>query len=313
MNNSKSHSALICIAVLLTACGSKPLPQPAAVTTTRDAMSLGMQAYNDNRYLEARGYFERALVQYRSVDDRSGQLDALTNLADSALEQGETVAAQNYLTAADTILASGAFSAHAPHLALLHAYADMQAGDAQPVAEQLDKLLGNDATPPDIRQSALLARAQCAFDLDAADAPQWLDKLGKSLNQHTDPLGNARYQRLQALAARKQGDTQKSATLYRSALESYRSRYYRPGIAATLEEWADLSISQQDWGTARDRLQRALDIRLWLYDRNHSAKDLEKLSQMDAKLGNTEASKRDLQLAEYLKNGGDPAHLPGKS
>ncbi|MGH7193372.1 MAG: hypothetical protein ACREJM_07530, partial [Candidatus Saccharimonadales bacterium] len=64
----KRFTPALCVAAVLTACGSRPLPQAAAVTDTRDAMSLGMQAYADNRYLEARNYFERALIQYRSVD-----------------------------------------------------------------------------------------------------------------------------------------------------------------------------------------------------------------------------------------------------
>ena len=301
---------VLCVAASLTACGSRPLPQAAVVTSSRDAMSLGMQAYADNRYLEARNYFERALIQYRSVDDRNGQLDALVDLADSALGQGEYAAARTYLADADSILASGTFTAIAPHVALLHAYADLQAGDNTAAAARLDKLLADSNLSTDIRQAALFARSQTAFDLDAADSDQWLDKLGGSLGKHSDVIDAARYQRLQALAARKRGDTQNAAALYQGALDGYRKNYYRPGIAATLEEWADMSVAQQDWPAARDRLHRALDIRLWMYDRTHSAKDLETLSVVDAKLGNAAAAKQDTELAGYLKNGGSPAQLP---
>ncbi|MGH8399695.1 MAG: tetratricopeptide repeat protein, partial [Gammaproteobacteria bacterium] len=281
------------VMIILTACGSKPIPQPATVTNTRDAMTLGMQAYADNRYLEARSYFARALLQYRSVDDRDGQLDALVDLADSALGQGEYTAARAYLADADTALADGGSSATAPHIALLHAYADMQADDDTQAAARLDKLLGDAGTPADIQQPALFARTQVAFDLGAADAGQWLEKLGAASSSHADTLSAARYQRLQALAALKQGDGQKAATLYQSALDSYRGSYYRPGIAATLEEWADLSIAQSDWTSAHDQLHRALDIRLWMYDRMHSVKDLGKLSEVDTKLNDAAAAKQD--------------------
>lgn len=269
-----------------------------------------MQAYADNRYLEARNYFERALIQYRSVDDRNGQLDALVDLADSALEQGEYAAARTYLANADSILASSTFTTIAPHVALLHAYVDLQAGDNAGAAARLDKLLADSKLPADIRQAALFARTQIAFDLDAGDADQWLDRLGNSLGKHSDATDSARYRRLQALAARKHGDINKAAALYQSALDSYRKIYYRPGIAATLEEWSDMSVARQDWPAARDRLQRALDIRLWMYDRTHSAKDMETLSVVDMKLGDAAAAKQDAELADYLKNGGSPSQLP---
>ncbi|MGH8371218.1 MAG: hypothetical protein ACRETO_00620 [Gammaproteobacteria bacterium] len=286
------------------------MPQPAVVTNSGDAMSLGMQAYADNRYLEARGYFERALVQYRSVDNLEGQLDALVDLADSALGQGEYAAARTYLANADSALVNGKFAIIAKHVALLNAYADMQAGDNAQASTRLDKLLADPGTSTDIQQAALFGRTQVAFDLNAADTDQWLDKLGAALGKNPAAISSARYQRLQALAARKHGDIQQATTLYQSALNSYRSSYYRPGIAATLEEWADLSMAQNDWVGAHDRLHRALDIRLWMYDRTHSEKDFEKLSQTDAKLGNDAASKQDLQLADYLKNGGNPGQLP---
>lgn len=312
MNKIRRVTCILSILAMLPACGSKPPVQPAVITNSHDAMTLGMQAYADNRYLEARNYFERALVQYRSVDDRDGQLDALVDLADSALAQGEYAAARAYLADADTALADGGSSTTAPHVALLHAYADMQAGDDTQAAARLDKLLGTDGTPADIQQPALFARTQVAFDLGAADAGQWLDKLGAAAGSHADALSAARYQRLQALAAFKQNDAQKAATLYQGALDSYRGSYYRPGIAATLEEWADISVAQQDWSAAHDRLRRALDIRLWMYDRTHAEKDLKTLSQVDTRLGDAAASKQDLQLADYLKNGGNPGQLPGQ-
>jgi tetratricopeptide (TPR) repeat protein len=310
MNKILRVASILSMLAALSACGSKPPIQPAVISNSRDAMSLGMRAYADNRYLEARGYFERALVQYRSVDDLDGQLDVLVDLADSALGQGEYTAARAYLAAANNILARGKSAAIAPHVALLNTYADMQAGDNAQAAARLDKLLAEPGISADIQQAALFARTQIAFDLNAADTDQWLDKLSTALGKNPDAISSARYQRLQALAALKHGDMQQATTLYQSALDNYRSAYYRPGIAATLEEWADLSIAQNDWTDAHDRLYRALQIRLWMYDRTHSVKDLEKLSEVDTKSGDAAAAKQDAQLADYLKNGGNPGQLP---
>lgn len=303
-------NAVLTAGILLVACGSKPVPQPAAVTHSQDAMTLGMQAYADDRYIEARGYFERALVEFRSVDNLEGQLDALVDLADSALGQGEYAAAREYLAQADSILAGGQVQTIAAHVALLQAYADLQAGNTTQAVARLDKLLADPDIPDNVTRSALFARTQAAFDAGSSDTDQWLDKLGAAVKGHPDPLVNARYLRLQALAAQHRGDMKQAAANYQSALQEYRNSYYRPGIAATLEESAALSSTMNDWPSAHDRLRRALEIRLWMYDRTHSEKDLEKLSQVDAKLGNDAASKQDLKLADYLRNGGNPAQLP---
>ncbi|HVC37539.1 MAG TPA: hypothetical protein VNF46_03960 [Gammaproteobacteria bacterium] len=284
--------------------------QPAVVVNSESDMALGMRAFQDNNYTQAQNYFARALTQYRSVDARAGELNALIDLADSALGQGEYTAARYYLGEADRIAANGNFAALRAHTALLSAYADMQAGDNQQAASQLDTLLSDPATPADIRQAALFARAQTAFDLKSVDATAWLGKLGAALGKNPDVLSAARYQRLQAIAARANNNTQQAALLYAKALDTYRTAYYRPGIAATLEEWADLSMQQKNWNAAKNQLQRALDVRLSMYDRTHSIRDLDNLMQTDTALGDTAAAQQSSQLAEYLKKGGDPAQMP---
>lgn len=295
---------------MLAGCGSRPARQPAVMVNSDADMVLGMRAYQDDNYSEARNYFSRALAQYRSVDDRNGQLNALMDLADSALGQGEYMAAREYLSEAEQIVADGKHSSFKPHIALLDAYADMQVGDSQSAATRLDSLLNASTTPADVRMAALFARTQTAFDLKSDDATAWLDKLGAALSSNTDVLYQARYQRLQALAAQAHGDSQKADALFAQALDTYRGSYYRPGIAATLEEWAGVSMQQKDWAGAREQLQRALDVRLSMYDRTHSINDLENLVQAETALGDTEAARHYSQLADYLKNGGDPAQLP---
>ena len=307
---SERLAIILVTALLLTACGSRPIHQPAVSVNARNDMALGMRAYTDNDYLEARNFFGRALASYRSVDDREGQLNALIDLADSALGQGEYAAARGYLGDANQIAASGNFSALMPHIALLSAYADMQAGDNQQAAMGLDTLLNNPATPADVYQAGLFARTQTVFNLKSADAVQWLDKLNANLGKNPDALSTARYHRLEALAAHDNGDTQKAASLYTSALNAYRAAYYRPGIAATLEEWAELSMQQKNWASARDQLQRALNVRLSMYDRTHSLDDLEKLQTADTALGDIASAKQAKQLADYLKNGGNPVQRP---
>ncbi len=302
--------AWLLVLMLLAGCGSRPVHQPAVVVNSNADMALGMRAYQDDNYSEASNYFSRALAQYRSVDARSGELYALIDLADSALGQGDYLAARSYLAATDTISDAGNYPGLESHISLLQSYADMQAGDNQRAAKQLDALLAETNLAADIRKAALFARTQVAFDLKSPDTSAWMNKLGNSLDSSPDTLSKARFQRLEALQALSGGDSRKAADLYTSALDAYRGIYYRPGIAATLEEWAGLSMQQRDWADARERLQRALQVRLSMDDRSHSIRDLDKLAQVNTTLGDSEAASRASQLADYLRNGGDPAQLP---
>ncbi|HEV2110775.1 MAG TPA: hypothetical protein VGT99_05420, partial [Gammaproteobacteria bacterium] len=254
-------------AALLAACGSRPVQTPPVVSSSHSDMSKAMLAYSDNRYAEARNFFGRALSQYQSVDDLQHQAEALTDLADCALLQGDVDAAKGYLANAQNLVSQHHLPGLAPRLALLAGYADLQSDDASAAAAGFDGLLNDAATPADVRQAALLARTQAAFDLKAADSGQWLAKLPAN---SADPLIQARLERLQARAA----DPAKAAALYADALGRYQAAYYRPGIAASHEEWAELLLSEKQWAEARDHLRRALTVRLWMYDANHSLRIL---------------------------------------
>src|SRR5882724_7576150 len=296
-------AALSIFCALLAACGSKPVQPPAVVSQAQSFMASGMQAYNDNRYTEARNFFGRAFAEYRSVDDLDREVHALTDLADASLQQGDVVAARDDIKQARAALAQHPMSGLPIRLSLLEAYADLQSQDPASAIAVLDPLLADTTAPADVHRAGLFARTQAAFDSKAADAPQWLAKLGKG----DGDLDEARLERLQALVA---VDTANAESLYASALHRYQLAYYRPGIAAVHEEWGALLLSQQKWTGARDHLQRALDVRLWMVDASHSARDLQAMQQADTALGVADAAKQDGIWADYLKNGGDPSKSP---
>lgn len=294
---------LSALALALAACGSKPVLPPPVVSQSQNFMGKGMLAYDDNRYAEARGWFGRAFAEYRSVDDQDRELDALMDLADAALQEGDVPSARDSIKQARDILAAHPVPILPQRLSLLEAYADLQTGDAAAAIAVLEPLLTDTAAGADVQRAALFARTQAAFDSKAADAGQWLAKLGKG----QDDLDQARLERLQALTA---SDATNAASLYASALHRYQLHYYRPGIAAVHEEWGALLLSQQKWAEAREHLQRALDVRLWMYDGSRSARILSEMQQADAALGNADAAKQDGVWSDYLKNGGDPSKSP---
>ena len=288
---------------MLSACGSKPVLPPPVVSDSQIDMGKGMAAYNDNRYVEARNWFSRAFVDYRSVDDQDREVDALYDLADAALQEGELPSARDSIKQARATLATHPMTGLPERLSLLEAYADLQSQDPASAIAILDPLLTDSAAGVDVQRAALFARTQAAFDSNATDAAQWLAKLGKG----QDDLDQARLERLQALTA---SDPSNAAGLYSSALHRYQLHYYRPGIAAVHEEWGTLLLSQQKWAEAREHLQRALDVRLWMYDGSRSARILSEMQQVDAALGNADQAKQDRIWSDYLKNGGDPSKSP---
>ena len=289
-------------AALLAACGSKPVLPPATVSNSQNFMATGMAAYQDNRYTEARSYFGRALMEYRSVDDQEHEADALLDLADSSLQQGDVKMGREEIAQARTVLASRPVPGLPARLALLEAYADLLDKDPAGAIAVLDALQADSGATPEVKRAALIARAQAAFDAKAGDAAQWLAKLGSPQGD----LEQARIGRLQALA-----DTSKAPALYADALKRYQAAYYRPGIAATHEEWGTLLLSQQDWKGARDHLQRALDVRLWMDDGLRSARIFDQLQQVDSALGDAASAAQDAKWSDYLKNGGDVSKAPG--
>jgi tetratricopeptide (TPR) repeat protein len=303
MKHARLLSVTLCTA-LLAACGSKPVLPPATVSNSQTFMATGMAAYNDNRYTQARSYFGRALMEYRSVDDQEHEADAFLDLADASLQQGDVKMGREEIAQARAVLASHPVAGMPARLTLLEAYADLLDKDPSSAITSLDALLADAGAAAEVKRAALIARTQAAFDAKSADAAQWLAKLGGAQGD----LEQARIDRLQALA-----DAGKAPALYAEALTRYQAAYYRPGIAATHEEWGALLMTQQDWKGARDHLQRGLDIRLWMDDALHSARIFDQLQQVDTALGDSATAAEDAKWSDYLKNGGDPTKAPSAS
>lgn len=293
--------ALTLSTAVLAACGSKPVVPPPVVGDSQTFMASGMAAYEDNRYTEARSFFGRAFMEYRSVDDQEHEADALTDLADAALQQGDVGAARDQIKQARAVLASHPVAGLPAQLTLLEAYTDLLDNDPASAITLLDALLADAGVPAEVKRAALFARTQAAFDAKAGDTAQRLAKIGAAQGD----LEQARLDRLQALA-----DSAKASALYADALQRYQSAYYRPGIAATHEEWGTLLMAQQDWKGARDHLQRALNIRLWMNDATRSARIFDALQQVDTALGDTDTAQQDAKWSAYLKSGGDTTKTP---
>ena len=272
------------MALLISACGSAPPKPPNAVSGPRDALQMGMQFHRDDEYGAASQMFAKALDLYRSVDDAAGQATALVNLADVALVLGEHAQAAAWLAQAERLATRDGVAPLAPQIRLLEAQALAQAGNAD-AAAALDALLANGAADKSIRQAALLERARVALEANA-DATTWLRRAHDAVGSGDSPRVRAGLLRLDALSARRAGDTARAGRLLEEALGLYRADLYRPGIAASNEELAALARETRDLAGASDRYGRALSIRVWLRDGVHSGADLDALAAVEESRGN---------------------------
>ena len=91
------------------------------------------------------------------------------------------------------------------------------------------------------------------------------------------PGAVARLTRFQAQAA---PDRDKKNALFSRALELYRQQANRPGIAATLTEWAQQDMADGHPAMAEDKLLRALHIRLALHDSTRARQVLTRLQAL---------------------------------
>ena len=274
------------LAVLsLSACVSPPPRRPAALVQGERFLTLGVAAYSADDYLNAASLFGRALEYYRGLDDRGHIVESRIDLAETALAVGNFTAADGQLQAARQIADSDGMAQAQQRLSLLQSTLAIRRGQYALAAQQLSPLLSSADTEADIRSSALANRTDIA--LHRADDPPapWLERFAAVVRDAHDPLLEARLLRFQAELKERGGDDRAAATLLRRALGRYKSIPNRAGTAATLEQWGALLAAQRQWAAAADRLQRALDVRLWLLDRAATVADLRRMADVNEAAG----------------------------
>jgi tetratricopeptide (TPR) repeat protein len=291
---------LVLLVVLAAGCGSRKPPPPPAVAAPLDALRLGLQSYQDSQYVAASQLFAKALANYRSVDDSRGQVIALMNLADVALVLGEHERALQQLAEAERLVQRDRLAGFGAQLQLMTCQAAAQAGDAPTATARCEAVLALEDADPRI---ALAARFELAKLAQAAggDWRAQRARLEDDLDDDPRPTTRARLLRLDAGAARAAGDLDGAYAELTKALAIYQAELYRPGIAASHEELGAVARAQGRLDVARDHLDRALTVRMWMLDRVHGASALAALAEVEEARGATERAARLRELLEYLR------------
>jgi len=267
-------SRLISCAMLLliSACTSQPTDKPPELLGEANSLiSNGVDQYNQANYSKATVLFEQAMYIYRSIDNPDGTASAYINLAKTAITQHELTRATYWLAQTRSIVDAEQLTALQNHITIIGSSIAIEQHDYTAAKNMLGNLLDASSKniDPETRLAAVQNRTRIAF-AENANAQAWTERYA-SLASDDQPHAQARLARFRAALSTDTGEQDK---YYQHALDINRKLAWRPGIAATLSEWAEQNINVNNYSGALNKLERALLIRLDLRDNHNTAQVL---------------------------------------
>lgn len=286
---NKSWLAPVFITVLVSACASAPDNNPPELLS--DANTLindGVTQYNRANFTKANKLFEQAMYLYRSIDNPRGTASSYIDLAKSALGQNHIASAERWIQKAQTIVTFEHLTNLQNHITIIDSSIAIEKSDFVRAKNLLAPLLKpGGSTDADTRLAAMQNRTRIAF-AENNNAVEWTEryaKLVKSSQAHAE----ARLARFRAALST---DITEQDKYYQQALDINRKLAWRPGLAATLSEWAEQDIKAHNYAAAKNRLERALLIRLDLRDNHDTIAVLMQLKAVYAELAQTAKQQR---------------------
>ena len=267
---------ILLLALMLAGCSGGPEEKPVSVSLSSPAKLLdqGIYHYSINDYPKAISLFDKALLQYRSIDNQPGIANSCLNLAKTYMAINNNQFAAQYLAKADTIIEKASLDDLNEHLSLLKSSLAINNALYDQALLELDQVLTSKNTQ--IKLAALKNRTVIAFSKADSDKRQWLEKYKTLQHSHPENTGShaARILRFEAEVST---DTEKQLALLTRSLSISQNLATRTAIAATLTQWAQVNIVMQDYEQAEDKCLRALFIRHQLGDVKNSLLILKQL------------------------------------
>ena len=277
-------SLIPCIILMLTsACTSQPVDKPPELLGEANLLiSNGVDQYNRANYGKAIVLFDQAMHLYRSIDNPTGIASAYINLAKTAIAQHDIERATYLLAQTHAIVDAEHLDSLNNHLTITDSSIAIEQHDFARAKSLLEHLLdeADKSIEPETRLAAMQNRTRIAF-AEQVDAQAWTDRYA-TLVSDDRPHAQARLARFRAALSE---HNQQQDAHFQHALDINRKLAWRPGIAATLSEWAERNISAQNYHGAQNKLERALLIRLDLEDNINTAEVLRKLEIVYRHLG----------------------------
>ncbi len=282
--------------LLITACSSGPVAkQPDSISSPAQQQDSGVYQYNNNNYPEAIAHFEKALLQYRSIDDRRGIAISCMNLAKTYMAINNNLTASQYLYKANEIILHEALPKLNEHLHLLNSSLAINNQLYPQALTELAPVLNS--TDPVIQLAALKNRSSIAFNRNDIDKEHWLNKY--TALQQKNPTGTSSHRaRILRFQADLNTDENSKIKLLDESLNLSRKLADRTAIAACLSQWAAIDSKAARYDAAEDKYLRALFIRHQLGDVKSSLNVLQNLKTIYS----ATSADQQLQLTESWIN-----------
>ena len=261
----KSHRYIFKFILWLTilalfACSAGPAEKPQAVSFSSPAKLLdnGVHHYNNNNYPKAIDDFEKALLQYRSIDNQQGIANSCLNLAKTYMAINNNQTASEYLLIASRIIKQASLNELNDHLHLLNSSLAINKTLYDSALQELQPVLNSENSTAQL--AALKNRSRIAFIRNDDDKQQWLEKYKTQQQKHPENTAShlARTLRFEAELSENEKD---KIELLTQSLAISRSLADRTAIAANLTQWASIDIDTKRYLEAEDKYSRALFIR----------------------------------------------------
>ena len=291
---------LLTMLMQLSACASQPTEKlPELLGEANILISNGVEQYNLANYTKAMALFEQAMYIYRSIDNPSGIASAYINLAKTAITQHDLYRAQHWLTQTRAIVDAEQLNALQHHITIIESSIAIEKNELENAKVILNDLLDNSNKNIDTetRLAAVQNRTRIAF-AENQDAQAWTTRYASLLSED-HPHAQARLARFQAALST---DPIEQEQHYRHALEFNRALAWRPGIAATLSEWAEQNIKRKNFAGAQNKLERTLLIRLDLQDNYNTVLVLQQLENVYASLNQPARQQRAIYWQQQISN-----------
>ncbi|MBC8210481.1 MAG: hypothetical protein H8E21_05385 [Gammaproteobacteria bacterium] len=303
--------SLIGLVILIQSCASAPQQRPKAWIDAEQYLQQGTQAYHDDEYAQAADSFSQALKTYLSIDHYPGMIDSYSNLIETTIAIGNYALAHQQLEKIEQLMSDNHDSNRQTRVRLLKVKLMFNQADYAQALTTLQPLLPEFNAQQQLQNrnsnslNIISSMARLSVTTGRDDADLWLQRFQQALQP--DQPASARYQalllRLQAQRLQQQNKFADSASRLEQALSLYHQQAYRRGIAATLQQLADLETRQQHWELADHYLQRALQIHLWTLNQHESIQILEQLVGINQQLGNLQSAENFALQLSKLKSG----------
>lgn len=307
---------LVC-SVLLSSCVKPPQPEiaPLSIQVAELDLASGVTSFHQGDYHSAVVQFNDALAIYRSIDHVSGKTKTHMNLAETYMAVGNLHKAKSHLQSAKSLAEKEGLTNLLPSLNLMDSSLAIREKRYSKAIKVLTPYLPNgDIQTNSFGLAALQNRVIIALKTEPSSAEKWIRMYDRAMQGGAkQPLQNGRLLRFQAFLAQQAGDFAKRDALFEKALNIYREATARPGIAATLTEWARDTISSGQLDKADDLLQRAIAVRIGMQDIVGCIEVMELMQEYNKKTANQGQAKQVskwLAILKRIKTAQLPAILP---